>query len=103
MSLSPDALNELVDKYRALVELRHRLPKAAERERRPSDPGERRGLRELAHAFPGALRELERLPTAELESRLAAVVAAQAGAPPEPWMAWIHAYHALMRVALALR
>ena len=60
-------------------------------------------MRALAEAWPGALRELDSLPSDELERRRAALEGAAAGAPVEPWMAWMVAYHELMRAALAVR
>jgi len=67
-------------------------------------------MRALAEEFPGALRELDLLGLRELERR-AACLTAWAGVDAregdlgllEPWLAWIAAYHALMRLALALR
>jgi hypothetical protein len=56
-------------------------------------------LRELAAAWPGALKELDTLPTEEIERRFAAC---RDGAD-EPWMAWCVRYHELMRAALAIR
>jgi hypothetical protein len=57
-------------------------------------------LRPLAQEFPGALRELDCLPMAELEARLHAVAAAERGEVPQPWIAWMLAYHERMRLAL---
>ncbi len=62
-------------------------------------PGARDTLRALATEFPGALRELDALPLEALRARRAAVDEA----PPPPWIAWIAAYHGLMRVTLALK
>lgn len=62
-------------------------------------PGSRETLRALATEFPGALRELDALPLNALRTRRAAVDEA----PPPPWVAWIGAYHGLMRVTLALK
>jgi hypothetical protein len=59
----------------------------------------RASLRALAAEWPGALRELDTLPTDEIERRLDACAA---GAD-EPWMAWMLRYHELMRAALAIR
>lgn len=56
-------------------------------------------LRAFAAEWPGALKELDTLPTDEIERR---VQACRAGAD-EPWMAWMARYHALVRAALALR
>jgi hypothetical protein len=86
----------LARKYAALVELRRRRDAGGP----PSGGG---ALRALAAEFPGCLRELDTLGLAELERRAGATATAAAGGPPEPWMAWIGGYHALMRDALALR
>jgi hypothetical protein len=95
------ALAALAGKYGAMAELRRLLAPHAGGE--PSQANLTR-MRELARAFPGALRELDTLPTDEIDRRRAALEAAAEGAqPPEPWMDWMHAYHALMRVALALK
>jgi hypothetical protein len=62
-------------------------------------------MRALAEEFPGALRELDLLGLTELERRAACLAAWSTGSetPAEPWLAWIDAYHTLMRLALALR
>jgi hypothetical protein len=61
-------------------------------------------LAALAHAFPGALRELDRLPMASLEARLCALdLALCDAAEPEPWM-WLQSgYHGFMRAVLRIR
>lgn len=88
MHLSRTRLLGLSRKYRTLAALRRGelSPEAT--------------LRPLAQEFPGALRELDCLPMAALEQRLAAVDAAERGEPPEPWIAWMLAYHERMRLAL---
>lgn len=61
----------------------------------------RAALQSLAAEFPGALRELDRLPRAVIEERLgalAAVVRGESGAAP--WMDWMCAWHEHLRVAL---
>jgi len=63
------------------------------------DAGARASLRELAAAWPGALKELDTLPTDEIERRARACAAGD----DEPWMAWSVRYHELMRAALAIR
>lgn len=57
----------------------------------------------LARQFPGALRELDTLPHAEIEQRREALRAALRGDPPAPWMTWMIAYHATMRAALFIK
>lgn len=67
--------------------------------REGAQSGARETLRALAAEFPGALRELDALPLDALLSRRAALDES----PPPPWVAWIAAYHGLMRVTLALK
>lgn len=86
----------LGDKYERMLALRHRLGRGA-----PS-PENRALMRTLAADFPGALRELDRLPTEEIERRLAiareVVVGERDDAPA--WLLWTARYHARMREAL---
>jgi hypothetical protein len=82
----------LARKYQTLCELR--------RDSAPFDP---RLLRQLASEFPGALRELDGLPLAELDRRLAAARAAERGSQPEPWLGWMLAYHRRMRLCLRIK
>jgi hypothetical protein len=71
------------------------------------DAAARAELRALAAAWPGALRELDTLDTAELDRRAACAERCADRdaelATDEPWLAWIARYHDLMRAALALR
>jgi len=93
---SPDVLDGLARKYRALVTLRTR--------RDGGGPATTRDeLRQLAGEFPGCLRELDTLGPEEMARRAAATAAAAGGGPREPWMDWIAGYHALMGEALAAR
>jgi len=58
----------------------------------------------LASAFPGALRELDRLPLAQIEARMRALADVLATArAPEAWMELQSAYHGFMRAALRIR
>jgi hypothetical protein len=66
-------------------------------------PEERAALKALAAEFPGALRELDTLATDEIATRAQALESAARDDRPEPWMAWMHAYHRLMRDALRVR
>jgi hypothetical protein len=84
----------LARKYDALVSLRRRRDAGG-------DPAGGGALRALAAQFPGCLRELDTLGLTELERR--ARLCSDDAAPAEPWMAWIAAYHALMRGAFAVR
>jgi hypothetical protein len=92
-----EALLALARKYAALAALRARRDAGA------APAGPRAALRELAAEFPGCLRELDTLGAPEIARRARACEQAAAGAAPEPWMAWIAGYHALMRAALAIR
>lgn len=83
----------LAPKYARLCQLRQALGDV------PPDAAGRAQLRALAADWPGALRELDTLPTAELQRR--AQLCAEGG--DEPWMAPLLRYHQLMRAALALR
>lgn len=88
-----DELRALHGKYAALVRLRERrdvTPPTAE-------------LRALARAFPGALRELDGLPLDELVRRRDAAGRAADGDAPEPWIALVVRYHALLREGLDAR
>jgi hypothetical protein len=85
---------DLAEKYRKMAALRAQLPADG-----PPDAAARVKMKELAREFPGALRELDSLPTDEIEARRRAL---EAGAD-EPWMRWMCRYHALMRAALQLR
>lgn len=89
-------LSALADKYRRLFALR------VEHER-TGKVADRNVLRALAAEFPGALRELDRLPLDEIERRAEALTLAASGGPVEPWMRWCIAYHALLRAALFVK
>jgi len=93
---TPDRLDAIARKYRALVALRARRDGGGA-------PATRDELRALATEFPGCLRELDTLGPGELGRRAAPAAAAAAGAAREPWMEWIVGYHALMSEALAVR
>lgn len=58
-------------------------------------------LRAFAAEFPGALRELDRLPRAVIEDRLRALDAVVRGdCEAAPWMDWMCAWHEHLRAAL---
>jgi hypothetical protein len=89
-------LAALARKYEALAGLRARRDGAGAAATRAE-------LRALASEFPGCLRELDTLGAQEIARRAAACAEAAGGKTPEPWMAWIAAYHALMARALEIR
>jgi hypothetical protein len=107
----------LLRKYRVLARWRRAKDRAFETSPHeaqtdpadePDRPGgvedalaDRASMRALAAEFPGALRELDRLGSVELERRVMVLSRADAGHDDEPWMGWIVAYHELMRQVLA--
>lgn len=93
---SSDELRALARKYRMLLDLRRAHERTGAVEGREE-------LRALATAFPGALRELDRLPVEEIEGRAIAIEKAAASGAPEPWMQWLVAYHGLLRAALFIK
>jgi hypothetical protein len=93
---SPGDLERLARKYRTLGDLRRA------RARGESVPP-RSVFKDLAGEFPGALNELDTLPLEEIDRRAERIEEAIAGAPIEPWIAWLHGYHALLRAALAIK
>lgn len=90
---TPAAVEALARKYRAICALR---VDASE------DP--REAMRALAAAHPGALRELDELPLALVEERLAVLerCVAQGRSPPR-WARALLGYHGWMRAALGLK
>jgi hypothetical protein len=109
----------LLRKYRVLAQWRRAKDRAFETspQQAQTDPAaeparpvgvedtvaDRASMRALATEFPGALRELDRLGAVELERRVMVLSRSTAGedVDDEPWMAWIVAYHELMRQVLA--
>lgn len=94
--MTSDELARLAEKYRKMGALRRSLPDQITDENRAS-------LRQIAAAWPGALRELDTLPTDEIDRRAETLAQAAAGGAVEPWMIWMHGYHALMRAALEIK
>jgi hypothetical protein len=95
-SPSREELLDLARKYDVLADLRKRREEGG-------GVAPRAELLALAREFPGALRELDTLPRAEIERRSAALRATLLGDPPAPWMTWLIAYHATMRAALFIK
>ncbi|HEX4354752.1 MAG TPA: hypothetical protein VHZ95_17600 [Polyangiales bacterium] len=61
-------------------------------------------LAELARTFPGALRELDQLPMAEIDARLQAIESTLAnGSEVAQWMQLQVSYHGFMRAVLRIR
>lgn len=91
------ALCSLRDKYLALKHLREAAASG-----RGGDP--RAEMAALAARFPGALRELDRLPLDEIDARLDALghaIDSDARAPD--WVRWQAAWHGWLRAALRIR
>jgi hypothetical protein len=74
------AVSRLTDKYAELLALRD----AHARGEDPPDLRER--LRALASRYPGALRELDRLPREAIVGKLEVLARTSEGAPLERWM-----------------
>lgn len=108
-------LERLLHKYRTLQALRARRDRVEATGGAGFEPDERaargRAFRALAAEFPGALRELEVLPTEVLAERADAVAAELAAAVADParvrpgrlWVAVVLDFHDLLRELLALR
>jgi hypothetical protein len=93
-TLAPSLVHALRDKYQTLRRLREQTHEVAPRAE----------LAALAARFPGALRELDRLPLDVIEARWSAIDAVVRGvAEPEPWMRLQVAYHGFMRAVLRIR
>jgi hypothetical protein len=99
--LTPDQAAAVVarlrSKYVELLGLRDAHARGEE------PPDLRARLRALAAAYPGALRELDRLPRAAIVARLAELEGCSAGAPLAPWMLACDRVHHWLRVGLAMR
>lgn len=91
-----DELLALEGKY-AQIEVLRRA-----RERGEPIP-EKEVFKALADRFPGALRELDRLPMDAITLRREQLARALENESVAPWMAWMVAYHELMRVALWIK
>lgn len=92
-----DALEEKYARMRAL----RQVQLAAQADPTCAEPDTRPERIALAARFPGVLRELDELPLAAIEMRLAAVAAVRgAGAPVPRWMTAQIAFHRLLRGAL---
>lgn len=90
-------VSRLREKYAEIFALRD----AHTRGEDPPDVKER--MRALASRFPGALRELDRLPREAIVDKLAALGSVHEGAAIPPWMVAIDRYHRWLRVGLRRR
>ncbi|MBL9112942.1 MAG: hypothetical protein JNM74_26885 [Myxococcales bacterium] len=91
-------LADLIEKHASMLALRARRAEA------PDAPPPRDELRALAERFPGALRELERLPPETLRGRMEELEETRcAGAPLPTWAKAQRAYHVALREALVAR
>jgi hypothetical protein len=91
---SPQLLSGLVDKYTRLLRLRSVADVLPPRDE----------LRSLARQFPGALRELDRLPLPLIEARLRELEQVLAeGCEPALWMRLQVSYHGFMRATLRVK
>src|SRR3569623_2027559 len=93
----------LLRKYRLLARWRRAKDLSFEAPGDASEVAAPAAMRALAAEFPGALRELDLLGLAELERRIACLDREASELGRNKWIAWIGTYHALMRLALALR
>lgn len=92
------ALGDLRSKYEEMRALRLASTEAS----RAHDPQPR--MAALAERFPGALREIDELPLAEIDARIAAL--ARAESDPDATATWMHAmtrFHALARGVLFVK
>jgi hypothetical protein len=92
--LTPHELGELASKYALIRDLR-------QRRERGEPPPSREVFRDLARAFPGALRELDRMPMSVILRRIAELDRARTDGCVLLWMVVQAHYHRLLRYALA--
>jgi hypothetical protein len=91
-------LERLRKKYESILELRMKRHAA------PSSDVPQAELRDLAHEFPGALRDLDLLRLADIHDRIEALVAAELDpVNMKPWMIAELTFYDAMRGALATK
>jgi hypothetical protein len=96
-SLGPRELGELRTKYEEMRRLR-----LAHEAGDPEPP--REAMAALAARFPGALREIDELPLAEIHARIASLGNAEAGRiNVTMWMEATSLFHAMTRGALSVK
>ena len=91
-----EELRQLLAKYEEIQRLR-----VLEESPNPGDP--KAAMRHLAERFPGALRELDRLPMSDVEARIAALRRALSGAEAPHWAPAQSLYHRLFRACLSVK
>jgi hypothetical protein len=98
-TLAAEMLHDLLEKYREMRDLRAHHEAG-------TLPDPRARLRLLADRFPGALREIDVHPMAEIDARIAALEAhlGQPGAhAPAPWMVATSQFHRELRSRLRIK
>jgi hypothetical protein len=97
VSATPETVSGLRDKYREIKRLR-------EAEGRADNRTARAQMAALAQRFPGALRELDRLPLHVIDERLTLLERSLECDEPLPsWAPLQISYHGLMRAALRIK
>ena len=100
-------LEALAAKYRTLASLRERREALAGQGKSgfSDEEGEhrRRAFRQVARAYPGALRELDACSADLLRRKAAAVDAALAAGETPPWILVVLRFHEALRRALAVK
>jgi hypothetical protein len=95
--MNREALSALRDKYREMQRLRDEDAAGAARDPKPA-------MAALAARFPGALRQIDRMSTEEMATRLAALDDVIEGRRASPeWARWEVAYHGRMRATLRVK
>lgn len=101
---SPAEIARLLAKYEEMRRLRLAHLAAAKAEPDEAEPDPRPAMIALAAEFPGALRELDRLPLGAIEARLAALAKARDDRRAvAPWMTAQSVHHRFARAALAAK
>jgi hypothetical protein len=92
----------LLRKYRVLAKWRRARDARADRQGQLPSHLDRAALRALSSEFPGALRELDVLGLPEILRRIKCLMrpADRRAEEKDAWIAWIAAYHGMMRAAL---
>ncbi|MFO0614226.1 MAG: hypothetical protein U0414_16675 [Polyangiaceae bacterium] len=91
------------EELRALAEKYETLGAMRRREAAGEPPHENAFYQRLAARFPGALKELDRLPLDEIDRRAHELERAASSGVALPWMVAVAAYHAKLRDLLAAK